>query len=466
MDPRKKQLLIWIGIIVLAFVAGFFVFQAVRLYTPWSFEANVNQPTPENPENQDTWNTLEWNQDGSNENPTEQLSWWNWSIGNNMVDGLMPTGTITVIVPAWVDSAEFKQALLTIEINHGIKTKVSKVNTITEYQQILRAVLQHPEKADIVLVPTNWIESFTNRWYYIPFKNSIAPLFHSLFRTRVDHTWFTYVPYMLDPYVTLYNPASYQPQGKTTFSDVQSALLTPRKSTSGYLPLLFGIDAGDVALLEQWAVPYPWYIELLQLFLNMDIWAETISLLEFFNQTTYRDTVRFHALSTALGERVNSCQYRPQLCLLAYDLSDIGFWRLHEVGVLEDEFPNSRARIEFSNIPTLGESYPVTWRGRVISKQSENIQSSLTRTKWYLEIIVDKEPTLHKTALSATNALYQRQKIENRYLPLSTFESQFELIVWSITDNQKLLQKTALLPMLRGEYSKWIFLKDMIESAQ
>ncbi len=57
------------------------------------------------------------------------------------------------------------------------------------------------------------------------------------------------------------------------------------------------------------------------------------------------------------------------------------------------------------------------------------MQSSLTRTKGYLEIIVDEEPILHDTVLSATNALYQRQKIENRYLPLATFESQFELIV-------------------------------------
>ncbi len=463
MDPRKKQLLIWIGIIVLALIAGFFVFQAVRLYTPWEFEANINQP---NQADQNVWSIAEWDKDIWDTNNSQQLSWSTLPTENTIIAPAIPTGSVTVIIPSWVDSSEFKQALTTIELQHGIKTKVSKVKTITEYQQILRAVLQHPEQADIVLVPTNWLDSFTNRWYYIPFKNSIAPLFHPLFRTRVDHKWFTYVPYALDPYVTLYNPASYQPQGKTTFSDLQSALLTPRKNTSGYLPLLFGIDAGDLAVLEQWAVPYPGYIELLTLFLEMDIWAETISLLEFFNQTTYRDTARFHALSTALGERVNSCQYWPQLCLLAYDLSDIGFGWLHEVGVLEDEFPNSRTEIAFSNIPTIGETYPVTWRGRVISEQSQSMQSSLTRTKGYLEVIVDEEPILHSAVLSATNALYQRQKIENRYLPLATFESQFELIVWSITDNQKLIQKTALIPMLRGEYSKWIFLKDMIESAQ
>jgi len=92
----------------------------------------------------------------------------------------------------------------------------------------------------------------------------------------------------------------------------------------------------------------------------MDISAETISLLEFFNQTTYRDTARFHTLSSVLGERVNSCQYWPHLCLLAYDISDIGFGRLHEVSALKNDFPNSRAQIEFSNIPTLSNSYPVT----------------------------------------------------------------------------------------------------------
>jgi len=68
--------------------------------------------------------------------------------------------------------------------------------------------------------------------------------------------------------------------------------------------------------------------------------------------------------------------------------------------------------------------------------------------------MVDNEPSLHSSVLSATNAVYQRQKIENMYLPLSTFESQYQFVVGSITDSQKLLQKTALIPMLRGEYSK------------
>ncbi len=465
MDQRKKQLLIWIWMIAIAVAGGFLVFKAIRLYTPWDFGANVNHLDAAQPDKVEVTQPSKDNKDAWASN----LSWGSsdWIIKNDEVDfSLMPSWNITLIVPAWVDNNEFKQVRLQIEAKYNVKTTVHGINTITEYQTILRAYLQHPEKADIVLVPTNWIDSFTTRWYHIPFKTSIAPLFHPLFRSWVDHPEFTYLPYAIDPYVTFYNPASYTPKGKTTFSNIQSALLTPRKTTTGYLPLLFGIDAGDLAVLEQWGVPYPGYIELLQLFLQMDISIQKISLLDFFSQTSYRDTARFHALTTTLGEHVNSCQYLPQLCLLAYDISDVGFWRLHEIGYLKSAFPNARAQIEFSNIPTLGSSYPVTGRGWIISKDSQNLPASLTWMKWYLEILVDEEPFLYDDVLSATNAVHQRQIIEDRYLPLAQFSNQYKLVVWSITDSQKLLQKTALIPMLRGEYSKWIFMKSMIDASE
>ncbi len=462
MDPRRKQLLIGIWMILIAVLAGFLIVQAIRSYSPWKFSADVNEPLVIDDETKKDEVEPAWtdpNSEVKSENDT--------SVQQEPVEDLKkdPT-TVSIIIPNWAYTDEFKLLLQQIEAQENVTTNVRSVATIDEYKKVLRASLQHPEQIDIILVPTNFITSFVPRGYHLSFKESISPLFDSLFRDWVDNSAFTYIPFAIDPMVTFYNTEAYRPSGKTTLSDIQSALLTPRKTTGGYVPLLFGIDAGDVALLEQWATTYPWYLELLQLFLQMDISKKTLTLINYFNQTQYRDTTHFHNLSTAIWEHVLVCKTQPQLCLLVYGMGDIAFGRLHEYTSIQNDFPNPRAQIGMSNFPNIDLGYPVTGRWRVISKWSPNIPGALRWVKGYLQIIVDKEPTLQSDVFSALNAVYQRQRIEDRYLPLAPFMSTFEFIIWSVTDGQKILQKTSLIPMLRWEYSQWIFLKKMVEATE
>lgn len=463
MDPRKKQVLIGIARILIASLWGFLAWKGMELYTPQDLQWSVNQPQSV-PTTMNTW-TVE-KETGTNKinTPSETAS------GNlNNTWTIPPTTsvaspvTVSLLIPAWVDTPEFQKLLTYLSEEYAITTTVRKVETIDEYKSLLRRTLQRPEETQLVLVPTNWIESFTQWWYKIPFKESISPLYDPLFRPWVDHEQFTYIPYALDPLITLYNPASFTPQGKTTFSDLQSALLTPRKTSSSYIPLVFGIDAGDLALLEQGKTPYPGYLELLEVFVTMDALSQTTTLLDYFNQTTYRDTSSFHSLTARLAERVESCQYWPHLCLLAYDIGDFWFGWLHEREIVNYHFPNARTTVAMTNLPVNQSSYPVTGRGRIVNKEPEGIPWALRRVKWYLDITHAQEPVLHQTVFSALNSISQRQRIEDKYLPLSPYISSYSLTVGSLTDSQKLIQKTPLLPMLRGEYSKAIFMKKLEE---
>lgn len=461
MDPRRKQLLIGIGMVAVALIGWYLVVQAIRMYTPQNLQANVSSISENNEQDEATSNLASETMPNQQQ-PVEQSSQLLEEVNLAKETEKLPTlSRITIIVPMRVDTVQFRELTKRIAQEYHVQATVRTAKTLTDYKNILHALVQHPQQADIVLVPTNRIDSFTDWWYRIPFKQSISPLFDPIFRTRIDHQAFTYLPYLIDPMVTLYNTQSYTPKWKTTFSDLQSALLTPRKTTSSYLPLLFGIDAGDLALLEQENAAYPGYIELLELFVSMDLSRNTTTLLDFFLQTSHRNTTRFHALSHTLGERVDSCQYWPHLCLLAYDIADIWFGWLHELSQLEGNFPHARAQIAYSNIPTLDQTYPVTGWWWVVSKQSTDMPATLTWIKWYLELLVDEEPVLHDYAFSASSAIYQRQKIEDRYLPLAWFAHQYKLVIGSLTDSHELLQNSSLIPMLRGEYSKGIFLKSM-----
>lgn len=369
------------------------------------------------------------------------------------------TSKITILLPRWISVSAFHELRKDIYKEKKIRANIIVAENQNDYTKKLQAQLIKPT-ADIILLPTTYVKSFLDRWVHIPFKYSITWFFHTSFQSLIESKQASFIPFALDPLVLWYKKDIFPNSLPLTFADLQSKLLTFPENTP--FPFVFGISANDVSFLEQHKTPYPQYFWFLHIILEQAKINKSTYLIDFFMKIHTRDSEKISLY--AKEKDTPWCKDEARLCLLATKDIINTPWRMSDAWYIKNLFQKDiKEQYSFNNFPLITKQYPVQWWGFLINQKSPNITAAWERIKSYLDHAEQNDGSLRNSTFSAFNTHFQRQKIETQYASLQEFFKYFILFQGSLDDNQKLIEQSHFLDMLRGNWSKIIFLKEEIE---
>ena len=281
-------------------------------------------------------------------------------------NNLPTTGSIKVIIPWFFENQWFNT------ISNNLKQNDIEVSfeTIDSYSKYGTEIKNNLQNYDIALIPYNriiWFETEPiNLW------ENIKPYFIELFDT--DNSTNSSIPFALDPAITLYNKVSSE---QNTRENLFSYSLTWKSQKRYTMPILWWFDELTLDLIKSNKIPFENYVELLYLQLkqiklkndnselsNM-LNTNNISLKEKY---TYKN---FNTILNILKDQNWNCSIFPALCVIKYGYTDIKFWFLSDLDILEKYFPwnyNLYAWV-FTNSEN---QYPVKWRVFIVPKWNEN----------------------------------------------------------------------------------------------
>ena len=369
--------------------------------------------------------------------------------------------TIQIIVPPFIDEAVLQSLRKEIFKTKKVTANIQVPRTRHTYEEMIKEQYATPS-VDIIMLPTDRINSFDQRGIHIPLKKPLAPLFHPLFEPLINHSEATFIPYALDPYVTLHQQNINFTSTPISLARIQNTLLT-LTTQPNTVPFLFGITKADITLLSQDKQAYPGYLSLLIRFIEQAKILRNTYVIEFFLDTSPRNTVKFLKQVKGISEQEPRCTAFPVVCHLAHKKSSIAFGKLSDIDQWYITFPEAMkdTPFTFSNFP-VSKWYPVTGWWFMVSKKSSYLDESGARIQGYIQTALEKNAPLWGTIFSAYNYRFQQQKRETQYIPLKLVFSEFDLVIWSLEDQDFHLHDTQLLPMLEGTYSKSIYLRESI----
>lgn len=363
--------------------------------------------------------------------------------GNN----LPTTGSIKVIIPWFLEN----QWLETISNNLKQNNIDISFETIDSYSKYETEIKNNLQKYDIALIPYNriiWLETEPiNLW------ENIKPYFIGLF--DIDNTTNTSIPFALDPAITLYNNTSSE---QNTRENLFSYSLT-RKSQKRYtMPILWWFDELTLDLIKSNKIPFENYIELLYLQLKQikskDDNSELSNMLNTNNislkeKYTYKN---FNTILNILKEQNWNCSIFPALCTIKYGYTDIKFWFLSDLDILEKYFPwnyNLYAWV-FTNSEN---QYPVKWRVFIVPKWNENTNLTNKFFSEYISESVDWNRDFWNNTLSAISNIYENQKTENKFKNILQNENNFYIFTGSINLQDQIINDGKTIDMLKWNYN-------------
>jgi len=366
------------------------------------------------------------------------------------------TSKITILLPKWIDISAFQELRKNIYKQEKIRANIIVAKNQNDYKQKLQAQRIHPT-ADIIMVPSVYLESFLDRWVHIPFKYSIAWFFHSSFQPLIESKQASFIPFALDPIVLRHKKDMFPDNLTLTMADLQSKLLT--YSEKILFPFAFGINENDTSLLAQYKSPYPQYFWFLHILLEQAKINKSTYLIDFFMKIHARESAKLQL--AVKKQKTRGCEDEPKLCLLAnQEITSVPWW-MSDAWYIKNLFKKDvMEQYTFHNFPVITKQYPVQGRGFLVNQKSPHITDAGERIKSYLDYAEQNDGSLWNNTLSAFNTHFQRQKIETKYLSLQEFFPYFTLFQWSLDDDKVLIEQSHFLDMLRGDWSKVIFLKE------
>lgn len=366
---------------------------------------------------------------------------------------------VSILVPWFIDPGAFNNMRKEIFKQRKVRSTIITAKNMEEYTHMLEQE-QNTASVDIILISTDYLNSFQDRGVHIPFKTSIASFFHPLFQEFIEHEKTSLIPFALDPLVLFHTPDMLSTNIPVTLAQVQKQL--SKQKESDIIPFAFGINADNINQFQSQNFPYPQYFWFLSIIIEQAKQNKSTYILDFFMDIEWWDMSVFQQKVEKISDAW--CSTSPRLCLLSMQQVRSSPWRLSDEWRSENIFSyNIQDHYMVNNFPLVTEHYPAKGRWFIINKKSTNITAAGEWIKGYLDVAEKSDGSLRKNTFSAFNSHFQRQKIETHYLPLAPFFKDFNIITWWLDDIQQLMTKSNFLPMLDGTYNKVIFLREEIE---
>ena len=381
---------------------------------------------------------------------------------NEMIDVYIPTITdklpendlpntwyISLAIPWFLENQWFYTLSDNLD-KEEIKLSIKKFDSYSEYQWEIKSNLQN---YDIALIPINrlqWLDTQTiNLW------ENIKPYFIDIFNELLDTSANTIIPFSIDPAITLYKNWIYEQKSR---KDMYSYIILRKGETKYNMPILWWFDELSFKLLEKNSAPFEYLVELLTLHLKQiknDSDNQELANMVNTNNVSLKNKYTYQNLKTItslLSKQSKYCNNYPSLCTARYWYTDISFWFLSDLDILEHYFPGENKLIiwEFTNSE---KTYPIKWRVFIVPKWNENTNLINKFFSEYISESIDWNNTFRNNTLSAITNIYNDQKNKEEFKNIITNENKFYLFTGSIDLQNQIINDWKTINMLKWDYN-------------
>lgn len=333
-----------------------------------------------------------------------------------------PTPTIVrILFPPWISQEDIQTLTTSIRQTVGVESNVVRAESMQIYEIARRqafASTTTTSPRDIVMISTKEHTAINEHSKHIPFTQDISPYFTSLLGFLVRNEWGTFIPYALDPVVTVLHKQATTTPSWFSWHLFQHIIASPLQRELPHISSFFGVSPTDVTALRATQEAYPWYTDTLFTFVDQALLSETPGILSYLTQIPTRDLSRFTSLVATITEKLPQCSTLPIQCLLRFQLTDIGFVHLSDLDLLRSSFPQGQRRENsyiITNFPSTTLGYPVDAWWFVIPQWVQNPARAYKRIEGYLQLATQQRLVSSSYTLSPFAETLQTQVLQQFY---------------------------------------------------
>lgn len=383
--------------------------------------------------------------------------WLNIKTETNNITNYKTTWNLSITMLSFFVNGEFLkiwEKLNKEEINIIFK----QINNFSEYKRLI--IDSGLNTSDIYLIPSDRAKDLEletiNIW------ENPKPYFHTIFNKLITNTDNKYIPYAIDPTITLTKQTTNIWSNRESLFSYTTLRTQPKKYA---MPLIRGIWKNDIRLIKRWQWPFENYFDILYQQINqiknINKTSELKNMLdtEKINLDYKYNFATFKQLVDTINKRDQNCKLFPAICLMSYNFGDIKFGFLSDLDILNTYFSWNQNDFKIKNFNNTENNYPTRWWVFVIAKDNLNINLANKFLQEYLLQAVNNNTWLRNNTLSAINNIYDIQKNNLIYNNLILNENNFELIYENINLQETFLQNTNTIEMLKWDYKAELYLK-------
>ena len=453
------------GAILLAIAGRIFLFTKVTSDPQNSdLQANIQWSLWTYPKN-NTWSST--TTDLSNTQQPEG-AWNNNSTGYTTTsEGLLPSDNgsgIRILFPPRVAPQDITALTMAVRQIVDIQATAVRAESLQAYETARQSSLTSPNQdRDIILVSTFNGQDSIDASKHIPFTTDISAYFSPLVGKLIRSASWTFVPYAIDPLVTIIHRQVNTNPKNFSRDLLQHTIASPRilPADIPHLWSLFGVSPTDILLGRNNKEAYPWYTEILSVFTEQAIQTKTPGILTYLPQIPSREFWIFRDITRLVSEKFPQCATFPIPCILRYQLGDIWFTHLSDLDILRIEFPQWDRREQnytITNFPTSSLWYPITARWFIIPQKVKSPAPAYERIKGYLLLATQQRLVSSSYTLSPFAELLETQLLQSIYRNINDQITYGYLSKFNLATQENTLRQQ-LRDVLDQKYNAQLFLR-------
>ncbi len=452
------------GAILLAIAGRIFLFTKVTSDPQNSdLQANIQWSLWTYPKN-NTWSST------TTDLPNTQQpegTWINNSTGYTISGGLLPSDNgsgIRILFPPRVAPQDIIALTMAVRQIVDIQATAVRAESLQAYETARQSSLTSPNQdRDIILVSTFNGQDSINASKHIPFTTDISAYFSPLVGKLIRSASWTFVPYAIDPLVTITHRQVNTNPKNFSRDLLQHTIASPRilPADIPHLWSLFGVSPTDILLGRNNKEAYPWYTEILSVFTEQAIQTKTPGILTYLPQIPSREFWIFRDITRLVSEKFPQCATFPIPCILRYQLGDIWFTHLSDLDILRIEFPQWDRREQnytITNFPTNSLWYPITARWFIIPQKVKSPAPAYERIKGYLLLATQQRLISSSYTLSPFAELLETQLLQSIYRNINDQITYGYLSKFNLATQENTLRQQ-LRDVLDQKYNAQLFLR-------
>jgi len=381
-------------------------------------------------------------------------------------------------MPIWMVNEAWRRPLISKLQQQSITVRMITNTRDQSYESFIDTLISGGNTgADIILMHNDQLEENSRYAGSFWFSQDISTLFGYVFFEYFKRSDITFIPFGIDPIVTfMKKPLENTTTQSIDRDDIVNSITTqeaddPRK-LAVQIPILFGIDSLDIQLIKNKKEAYDGYMDILKnILFQSSNRSELVEKIRQFSdprleEYKLRDFAKFKRVSKSLIERNPKCKTYPKLCFMYYKLTNVSFWYLSEMDILNGYFQQSSYSIY--NFPNSSNVYPVRLRWRVVNKatydhvvkaDSNGVSKAWVFFQEYVNQATNGNHYLRPTLFSAFNSVLESQESDLQRKYISQFKSKRQVNPIQLNTQDSIDQLVALL---KGEYDIKVFLAGII----
>lgn len=380
-----------------------------------------------------------------------QLPLWASPIENDTV-----TWSITILIPPFVEKNDIQTLTTYIKTKSNIHTTIHHAKTPYTYKKSVEQSIAWENQYDIILAPSNWMQSLQQRWTALP-QQDILGFFDPSVHTIVEEAYM--VPFLIDPYLTITTPSNISKIKEwTSWAHIQNTTYAHPD-----LHLLFGIHTQDIILLENQKSAYQSYTDILLRVLEQSKQDTHTYALAYLKDTKARSPSKFLKKFKNI-EQTPWCSARPLLCVFAHTDNNLAFIRSSDISILETIFSSYIMNKDIAYMPFPTETTkPATVRGWIIHSDKKNLSTEALRIDTYITYMIEETNILTTPLISAFLAQSTQDKKKTYYEYFGTDIHRLKPVIWSLDQRENMIKQTPLLSLLKWTYDPTIYIQRYIQ---